>query len=65
MFCSRVKLVAGLDISYPKEAHDKDESDAYAAVVICSFPSMEVVYEKVHESHLNVPYAPGERCFYL
>jgi len=52
-------LVAGLDISYPKDAHAKDESEAFAAVVICSFPSMEVKFQEVRKVWLNAPYVPG------
>ncbi|XP_035707155.1 endonuclease V isoform X2 [Folsomia candida] len=58
-----LKLVAGLDISYPKDAHDKSHSDAYAALVICKFPSMEIVHQDVELCQPDVPYVPGFLAF--
>lgn len=39
--------------------HDAEECDAFAAVVICNFPSMEIIHEETQRVHLSVPYVPG------
>lgn len=54
----KLKLVAGLDISYP--VHYNDSCDAFAAVVICKYPSMAIVHEEVEKVRLEVPYIAGK-----
>ena len=52
------KLVAGADASL-----DKSEKKIYAAVVLLSFPSLEVVETVTHCDHLSFPYIPGLLSF--
>jgi deoxyribonuclease V len=54
----RVRFVAGLDISSP----DKD-GKAQGAIVILSFPHLEVVEVEVEEGRVNFPYIPGLLAF--
>ena len=54
-----LKLVGGLDISYPKDAYNKSHSDAYAALVICEFPSLAIVHQTVEFCQSDTPYVPG------
>ncbi|ODM89089.1 Endonuclease V [Orchesella cincta] len=58
-----LKRVAGVDVSYPSKDHDSYECDAYAAVVICEFPTMKIIHKEVQQVHLPVPYAPGYLAF--
>jgi deoxyinosine 3'endonuclease (endonuclease V) len=59
-----LKLVGGLDISYPKDAHDKSDSEAYACIVICKFPTMEIIHQDVSHCLISeTPYVPGFLAF--
>jgi deoxyinosine 3'endonuclease (endonuclease V) len=51
--------VAGLDISYSKI----DFKQAVAAIVICEYPSMRVVYEDFEFDEADYPYVPGFLAF--
>ena len=52
-------LVGGVDISFIKDS----ETDACAALVVCSLPSLEVVYERYERVVLRAPYIPGYLAF--
>lgn len=54
-----LKYVAGVDISFLKTS----EVEACAALVICKYPSYEVVYEAFKHVHLTLPYIPGFLAF--
>jgi len=58
--CSGLRRVAGVDVSYPVKDHSSYECEAFAAVVICEFPTMNVIHQEVQQVHLSVPYAPGK-----
>jgi deoxyinosine 3'endonuclease (endonuclease V) len=51
--------VAGLDISYSKTSEKK----GVAAIVICEYPSMRVVYEDFELETADCPYIPGFLAF--
>ncbi len=53
-----VRLVAGIDIS----ANDRT-GVARAAVVVLSYPELQVVETRTHEEPLRFPYAPGLLSF--
>lgn len=53
--------MAGLDISYPVDAHFKTNCEACAAVVICDYPSLNVVHKEVEKVMMQAPYVPGEK----
>jgi len=59
----KLKLVAGLDISYPKDAHDMATTEACVGMVICSFPDMIVLHQQVLLVQMNQPYVPGFLAF--
>ena len=54
-----VSLVGGVDVSFIKGS----ETDACAALVVCSLPSLEVVYERYERVVLKAPYIPGYLAF--
>jgi len=54
-----LRLVAGVDISFRKDSTD----EAAASLVICEFPSMEVVYEETKPVKMDLPYMPGFLAF--
>ena len=54
-----VLLVGGVDVSFIKDS----ETDACAAIVVCSLPSLEVVYERYERVVLKAPYIPGYLAF--
>jgi len=57
-FIEGLRHVAGVDVSFfPDGVH------AVAAVVVCSYPQMEVVYEDCATFKLRVPYMPGFLAF--
>lgn len=56
---SGLNRVAGVDISVHARDHSAEECDAIAAVVICKFPTMEILHEETQKIRLNVPYVPG------
>ena len=51
--------VGAVDISYSKH----DQKKAIAAIVIFSFPSMEVIYEDFEKETADYPYIPGFLAF--
>ena len=51
--------VCGLDISYSKT----DGRRAVAALVVCEYPSMKVVYEDFEIDTAEYPYIPGFLAF--
>jgi deoxyribonuclease V len=56
--CLRVKIIAGADISYAKN------SDLFfAAVVLCSYPGMEIIEEVYTTEKATFPYIPGLLTF--
>lgn len=54
-----IRYIAGLDISFLKTSN----TDACAALVICSYPGYEVVYEAYKHVQLTLPYIPGFLAF--
>ena len=54
-----LKYVAGLDVSYSKI----DFQRAVAALVICEYPSMRVLYDDYEFDTASVPYIPGFLAF--
>ncbi|ELR23758.1 endonuclease V protein, putative, partial [Acanthamoeba castellanii str. Neff] len=48
-------LVGGVDLSFFRD----DKRTAIAALVVCSFPQLEVVYEIYKVVELTAPYIPG------
>lgn len=54
-----LRLVAGVDISF----HETDNTKAVAALVICEFPEMTVVYQDTRTVELTQPYVPGFLAF--
>lgn len=51
--------VAAIDISYSKH----DSQKAVAAMIVFSFPSMEVIYEDFEKETADYPYIPGFLAF--
>lgn len=55
-----MKLIGSLDISYSKT----DEKKAIAALIVCSYPDMNVVYEDFYQNeNVDYPYVPGFLAF--
>ena len=54
-----LKYVAGLDISYSKS----DSKKAVAALIICEYPSLAIIYEDVYSYTADYPYIPGFLAF--
>lgn len=54
-----LKLVGAIDISYSK----KDDQKAVAAIIICEYPSMKIVYEDYEKETAHYPYIPGFLAF--
>jgi endonuclease V len=54
-----LKYIAGIDISYSKT----NSQNACAALLILSFPSMEVIYEDYEQETTEYPYVPGFLAF--
>ncbi len=54
----RIRTVAGVDVSYRR-----GDKRAVAAVVVLSFPEMEVLSETVATADLTFPYVPGLLSF--
>jgi deoxyinosine 3'endonuclease (endonuclease V) len=50
-----LKLVGAVDIGYSK----LDPRQAVAAIVVCEYPSLRVLYEDYEEIEVEVPYIPG------
>lgn len=53
-----LRLVAGADVSYEKRA-----VDGYAAIVVCTFPDLEVVEIASAAGEIAFPYIPGLLSF--
>ncbi len=58
---SPLKIVAGLGLHFAKG--DNKHNIGVASLVVCSFPSMEVLYEKTQQVQLTEPYIPGFLSF--
>ncbi|XP_064645988.1 endonuclease V-like [Lineus longissimus] len=56
---SGLQYIGGVDISFVKG----DTRNACAALVVCKFPSLEVVYEDCTMVELTAPYIPGFLAF--
>lgn len=56
-----LNLIGGLDLSYMKG--DNKRPVAVAALVVCAFPSLEVVYQAVREVKVDEPYLSGFLSF--
>ena len=52
-----VGLVAGADVHFPRRDTLK------AAVVVCTYPALEVIESRVHEGPCTFPYIPGLLSF--
>ena len=50
-----LKLVGAVDIGYSRINPKK----AIAAIVVCEYPSLRVLYEDYEEIDVEVPYVPG------
>lgn len=62
----QLKLVAGVDISFRSSADSsfgEDCTDAVAVLVVCEFPSMQVVRTLSRTVSLQQPYIPGFLAF--
>lgn len=55
---SRPTLIAGADAAF-----DLEKNQIYAAVVVLSFPALEIVETVVHRTRLRFPYIPGLLSF--
>ncbi|APV44212.1 deoxyribonuclease V [Dehalogenimonas formicexedens] len=53
-----VKLIAGIDVSVGRQG-----STGRSAVVVMSYPSLEIVAESIHEGTATMPYIPGLLSF--
>lgn len=56
-----LKLIGGLDLSYVKG--DNKRPHAVATLVVCSYPSLEVVYEAEKQVKITEPYLSGFLSF--
>lgn len=56
---STLKYVGAIDISYSKN----DQKKAVAALIVCEYPSMKVVYEDFERETADYPYIPGFLAF--
>ncbi|MEK6634068.1 MAG: deoxyribonuclease V [Nitrospirota bacterium] len=55
---TRPRLVAGADAAF-----DLERNHIYAAVVVLSFPGLEIVETVIHRERLRFPYIPGLLSF--
>lgn len=53
-----VRLVAGVDMALSKE-----QDMAHAAVVLLTYPTMEIVEQHIYEEPIRMPYVPGLLSF--
>ena len=61
-FADNLKYIGAADISFHK--NDKSKSKCVAALIICEYPSMKVVYEDYEsDKELDQPYIPGFLAF--
>lgn len=51
-----IETICGVDVAF-------NETHAYAAAVVLSYPNLEVIEEKSSEAVLNYPYIPGLLAF--
>jgi deoxyribonuclease V len=51
-----IETICGVDVAF-------NETHAYAAAVVLSYPNLEVIEEKSSETILNYPYVPGLLAF--
>ena len=58
-----VRLVAAADVAYVERAPAWASSTARAAVVVMSYPDLEVVEQSVVEARVTFPYVPGLLSF--
>lgn len=62
-----LRLIGGVDISFVGEEDGKDggqqQEEACAALVVCSFPDLKIVYEQYEMVKLTYPYVPGFLAF--
>ncbi len=58
-----VRLVAAADVAYVERAPAWAASTARAAVVVMSYPALEVVEERVVQTRVTFPYVPGLLSF--
>jgi hypothetical protein len=61
-----LRLVGGVDISFVGDDSNEDSSkaeEACAALVVCSWPDMNIVYEQYEIVKLTHPYIPGYLAF--
>lgn len=56
---STIKRIAAIDISYSKT----DDRKAVAALIICDYPSMKIIYEDFEQETADYPYIPGFLAF--
>jgi len=57
---STLKLIGAVDIGYCKV----DDRKGVAALIVCEYPSLKVVYEDYHEDmNIPYPYIPGFLAF--
>ncbi|KAJ2804701.1 hypothetical protein H4R20_002398 [Coemansia guatemalensis] len=57
-----LERVGGIDISYPRNS-SSGQDQAVVALVVLSFPTMEVLYEQCVEISIDVPYKAGFLAF--
>lgn len=57
-----LSLIGGAHLSYYKNTPKKKDF-AVASLVVCSFPSLEVVYEAVKEQRVEAPFISGFHSF--
>ena len=59
-----VKYIAGADVAYQKVGQGfSHASTGYAAVIVMTFPDLEVVEEKRVKAEIRFPYIPGLLAF--
>ncbi|CAG9319571.1 ENDOV [Blepharisma stoltei] len=54
-----LELIGGVDISADKH----DQNKAVACLIVCRYPSFEIVHEQAEEVTLTQPYVPGYLAF--
>ena len=58
-----VNLVAGIDVSFPRDLRRGDQQWARAAVIVLSYPDLKPVEQVVAERPVDWPYIPGLLSF--
>lgn len=59
----RVRFVAGIDASYRPPKEGETDGTSYAAVVVLSFPELEIVDKATATAPTTFPYVPGLLSF--